>query len=340
MITSARLRLPSPLRRLLPGLLLGCLLLPAAAWASGNPAELLEAGRADEAIRLLTPQATGNNAVAFNYLGRVYFSLGDWDNALRNCERAAQIDPRNAIYQLWLGRSYGEKANVSNPILAFALARKTVAAFITAHSLDRQNMTIARDLAEYYSSAPAIVGGGINKALALAAELAPEHPVDAAWVRAKTASSAGHDEEAEREYTEAIRLDHDSAATCLNLAQFLRGRKNWDRFQQTVERAMQSAHIRPADRYNAAELLLKSSRDLDGAASLMRAYVQGGHTDEEAPVFRGHFLLGEIFQKTGDTNQAAAEYRAALALASSYRPASEALRRMGATLEFNTRTQH
>jgi tetratricopeptide (TPR) repeat protein len=325
----ARHCLPAPLSRLL--LLCWLLLLPAAIWAgdgANNSTELLTAGRADEALRALTPQAAGNNAAAFNLLGRVYFAMEDWDNAVRNCERAVQLEPRNAMYQLWLGRSYGEKANVSNMILAFPLARKTVAAFAAAHALDRQNMAIAHDLAEYYATAPAIVGGGAGKALALAAELEPEHPSDAAWVRAMVDADAGHFEEAEREYAEEIRLDHNSAVSCLDLAHFLKGRKSWDRVQQTVERAMQSAQIRPADRYNAAELLLRCHRDLDGAVQLLRAYIQGEHTQEEAPVFRAHFLLGEIFQITGDKSQAAAEYKAALGLANSYRPAWEALRRL------------
>jgi tetratricopeptide (TPR) repeat protein len=308
------------------------LLLPAAAWAgdapASNPAELLAAGRADEAIRVLTPMATGNNAAAYNLLGRVYFSLEDWDNAVRNCERAVQLEPKNAIYQLWLGRSYGEKARVASSVLAFALARKTVAAFATAHSLDRQNMAIARDLAEYYASAPQIVGGGEGKALALAAELAPEHPAEAAWVRAMVDSKAGHHEEAEREYTEEIRLTHDSAFSYLDFAHFLKGRRDWDRMQQTVDRAMHSAGIRPVDRYNAAELLLSGHRNLDEAARQLRAYIQDGHTQEEAPLFRAHYLLGEVLLYTGNPSQAAAEYKAALTLASSYRPAAEALRRL------------
>jgi len=324
------------------------LLLPAAAWAgdaaagnaalpaagagpsvrAGDPATLLAAGRADEALRVLTPQATGSNAAAYNLLGRVYFALEDWDNAVRNCERAVQLEPKNAIYQLWLCRSYGEKANVANAVLAFPLARKTVAAFATAHSLDRQNMAIAHDLAEYYATAPMIVGGGASKALALADELAPEHPSDAVWVRAMVNSNAGHFEEAQHDYTEEIRLAHDSALSYLDLAHFLKGRKNWDRVQQTVEHAMQSREIQPADRYNAAELLMKAHRNLDEAARLLRAYLQDGHTQEEAPVFRAHYLLGKILLNTGTPGQAAAEYKAALDLASSYRPAAEALRRL------------
>ena len=180
-------------RRLPAWILLGCLapllLLPSTAHAAtASPRELLDSGRADEALRLLTPQATGNNAAAFNYLGRVYFSLGDWDSAVRNCERATQLAPGNAEFQLWLGRSYGEKANVAAALYAYALARKTVAAFEAGHAMDRHNLDITRDLAEYYATAPPIVGGGGAKALSLAAEIAPEYPSTAAWIRAMVAS--------------------------------------------------------------------------------------------------------------------------------------------------------
>jgi tetratricopeptide (TPR) repeat protein len=327
----------SPARRLLPAwrtmrlLLVGCvLLLPSASRAANaSPHELLDGGRIDDALRLLTPQTTGSNAAAFNYLGRAHFALGDWDNAVRHCERATQLDPRNADFQLWLGRSYGEKANSSAMLSAYSLARKTVAAFETARSLDRKSLPVARDLAEYYSTAPSIVGGGSDKALALAAELAPEHPSDAAWVRAMVASHEGEHEKAEREYNESIRIDHNSAATYLEFAHYLSGRKSWDRFQQTVERALQSTHIRSIDHYDAAEMLLNAGRDLPMAAQQMRAYIQSGHTEEAAPLFRAHFLLGEILLKSGDAGQAAAEYRAALALASSYRPAADSLRRLG-----------
>lgn len=310
-------------------LLLCCLLIPLAAWTAPAPRELLDSGHADEALRLLNGAPGSRNAESSNYLCRVYYSLQDWDNAIRHCERAVKSEPGNAVYQLWMGRSYGQKASVSNPVWAYALARKTVACFKVAHELDRNYMPAARDLAEYYTTAPAIVGGGNDKALALAAEIAPQHPSDAAWVRAMAAASAGHHEEAEREYAEAIRLDHDSATTYLDLAHYLRGRKSWDRFQQTVERAMQSPRIQPADRYNAAEMLLRTERNLDQAERLLLAYIHSEHTDEEAPVFRAHFLLGEVLLKMGNNGQAAAEYRAALALASNYRPATDALRRLG-----------
>ena len=310
-------------------LLLCCLLMPLSGWTAPVPRELLDSGRADDALRLLNGPSGNRTAETNNYVCRVYYSLQDWDNAVRYCERAVKLEPQNAVYQLWMGRSYGQKASVSNPVWAYALARKTAACFKLAHQLDRNYVAAARDLAEYYTTAPPIVGGGNDKALALAAEMAPQHPSDAAWVRAMAAASSGHHDEAEREYNEAIRLDHDSAVTYLDLAHYLRERKSWDRFQQTVERAMQSPKIRPADRYNAAEMLLRTERNLDDSARLLRAYIHSEHTDEESPVFRAHYLLGEVLLKMGDKGQASAEYRAALALASGYRPATDALHRLG-----------
>jgi TolA-binding protein len=96
-----------------------------------------------------------------------------------------------------------------------------------------------------------------------------------------------------------------------------------------VEQALSAREIRPEDRYDAAELLLKTNRALPQAAEQMKAYIQSGQTVEEAPLFRAHYLLGEILTKSGDKAQAVAEYRAALALASSYQPAAAALSRLG-----------
>jgi len=314
--------------------LLSLLLAASFGWAAPTPQELLDGGRADEAIRLLAPQGKSNNAEGSNLLCRAYYSVEEWDNAIHNCERAVKLDPANGMYHLWLGRSYGQKAsNTKNLIFAYQLARKTVASFARAHELDPQNVAIARDLAEYYTTAPSIVGGSLDKARGLASELDAQHPADAAWIRAMAAASAGRHEQAEKDYEAAIRLDHDSAATNLNLAHYLRDRKSWDRMQQSVVHALQAQQINAIDRFDAAELLVATNRDLEGAARQLRAYIESEHTREEAPLFRAHLLLGVVLQKLGDNGQAASEYRAALALASEYRPALDALRRMGEPLE-------
>lgn len=321
----ARAAFTSSLRR---APLVACLLcLVCTAVFAQDAQQLLQWGRADEAIRLLTP-AAGTSPLAANQICRAYFSIGQWDNAVHHCQRAVQMNSRDASFQLWLGRAYGEKANASSALSAFSMARKSVAAFEVGHALDRQNEAIARDLGEYYIQAPGIVGGGMNKAMALANEMAPQHPVTAAWIRARAAGKQGDQATAEREYLESIRLSGDSAEMHLEFCRYLNGQKQWDRFDQQIAAALGSPRLRPQDRYDAAEQLLHAGRQLPRAAEQMRAYIASGHPNEESPLFRAHFLLGEILRGQGKPSDAATEYRAALALASAYRPAQDALRRL------------
>ena len=37
--------------------------------------------------------------------------MEEWDRGIAACERASKLDPQNSLYQLWLGRVYGEKAD-------------------------------------------------------------------------------------------------------------------------------------------------------------------------------------------------------------------------------------
>ena len=80
--------------------------------------------------------------------------------------------------------------------------------------------------------------------------------------------------------------------------------------------------------YGAAEILYRSGRDFNGAAQLLRRYLNGPEKTEDAPAFQAHYLLGEILEKQGDKPGAAEEYRAALALAPAYEQAQSALKRV------------
>ena len=80
--------------------------------------------------------------------------------------------------------------------------------------------------------------------------------------------------------------------------------------------------------YGAAEILYRSGKDFNGAAQLLRRYINGPEKSEDAPAFQAHYLLGEILEKQGDKPGAAEEYRAAIALAPEYEQALSALRRV------------
>src|SRR5215472_10474572 len=88
---------------------------PAGAGADENAPVLLASGHVDEAIAALDGQIrrAPNDAAAHNLLCRAYFSLGQWDRGISNCEKAVSLAPENSQFHLWLGRIYGQKADKS-----------------------------------------------------------------------------------------------------------------------------------------------------------------------------------------------------------------------------------
>jgi tetratricopeptide (TPR) repeat protein len=297
--------------------------------ASQTPQDLLSTGRVDQAIQTLEQQIhTAPTAEAYNLLCRAYYQLGAWDAGIPACEKAISLAPDNGLYHLWLGRIYGEKADRAGFLSAAGLAKKVRNEFERAVELSPGDWEARTDLAEFYLEAPPIVGGGKDKARAQAAAIAPMNPAAAHWVLARIAEKNKDNGIAEQEYRAAIDASHGGARAWVNLAGFYR---HTNRFED-MDQALHTMESRPLDRPEAlvdgAGILLRASRDYPTAIRMVRRYLALPNTVEEAPVFKAHVLLGELFEKQGDRSAAAEEYRAALAMAHGYRQAQEGLKRV------------
>jgi tetratricopeptide (TPR) repeat protein len=301
-----------------------------AAFAAPAPEELLSAGRADDALRDFTLRVSTNSsdAAAYNLLCRAYFALENWEQAVRSCERSLDLQPNSSVYQMWMGRAYGRRAEHVGPLSAYTVAKKSLESMERAVKLDPTNTDARRDLAEYLATAPGIAGGDHGRALKLADEVAGRDLPTASWIRALVANADGNKDEAERQHKIAIEASGGSPATLLELAHFYRKQKRWSELESLVARATNGKPT-PADLFDAGELLVTNGRNLNGAVQLLQRYVSG-KTDESGPAFRAYWLMGQALEKSGKKDEAAKQYRAALALASNYRPAQEALRRLGA----------
>lgn len=307
------------------------LALPASA---ASPAELLSAGRADEAVAQLNARiaAAPDDAAAYNLLARANFYLERWDDAQRAGERAVRLAPDNSDYHMWLGRIYGEKADHSNFLTAASLAGKVRDEFEKAVALNAANDKARADLAEFYMEAPGFVGGGKDKALAQARELQSQNAAAALWIQARIAEKDKRTAEAERLFRQAVDITHGRNEQWLNLASFYLRQGQRDKMEDAINHAAAAtAHSPQTDvLVDAANLLFRAGRNFDGAIQYLRQYLQSDRKVEEAPAYRAHVLLGNILASRGDRAAAATEYRAALALASNYQPARQALARLGA----------
>ena len=314
--------------KFMAGLLLALSLDVAAAAVPLTVPDLLSAGRIDEALRTLNGrvQAAPNDAEAYHLLSRAYFHLKKWDQAIAAGEKSVQLNPNKSDYYLWLARAYGEKADSSNFITAAGLVKKIRGNFEKSVALDGGNIEARTDLAEFYVEAPGFMGGGTDKAATQAQAIAPHDPARAHWVNAKIAEKNKDFGTAEREYQAAIKADPD-ADYWLNLASFYRRLSRFSEMDAAVTQAIAANRKKTNSLFDAATLLYEAQRNLSMAAGLVRNYLALVPT-EEAPAFEAHYVLGQILEKQGNKNAAAAEYRASLALASNYSPAREALKRV------------
>jgi tetratricopeptide (TPR) repeat protein len=296
--------------------------------AAENPQNLLAEGRVDQAIETLQGQIHQTpNAQSYNLLCRAYFELDDWNPAVSACETAVSIEPGNSLYHLWLGRTYGEKANRVNFLSATGLARKVHSEFERAVELSPANVDARTDLAEFYLEAPGIVGGGKDKAAVQANLLMPLNPALAHWVMARMAEKNKDNAIAEQEYRAAVEASHEGSRALANLAGFYRHINRLNDMEQALHALESSRNLdRPGALVDAAHMLLRAGNDYPLAIRLVRRYLSSGTTVEEAPVFKAHYLLGELLEKQGDASTATGEYREALALAHNFRPAQDALK--------------
>src|SRR6266851_555170 len=299
------------------------------AHATESPQDLLTAGRVDQAFETIELQIkTSPTAEAYNLLCRAQFELGAWDAGIASCEKAVALAPSNGIYHLWLGRIYGEKADRAGFLSAAGLAKKVRIEFERAVQLTPSSWEARTDLAEFYLEAPGMVGGGKDKALAQAELIAPLNPSMAHWVRGRIFEKNKDNGAAEKEYRAAIDASQGGARAWLNLAGFYRHTNRLDDMQQAL-RTMESRPLdHPAALVDAAGMLLRTGRDAPMAIRLLRRYIALPNTVEEAPVFKAHTLLGDLLEKQGDRPAAAEEYRAALAMAHTFRQAQDGLKRV------------
>lgn len=296
---------------------------------------LLQSGRADQALKLLNSQVqtNPNDARAYNLMSRVYFQLEHWDEAINAAEKCVTLAPDSSEYHQWLARIYGEKAETVGKvhfISAISLVRKVKAEFERAVALDPEgkNLSARADLAEFYIEAPSIMGGDKAKARALAEFVMKRDPALAHYIFGQIEEKQNAKDRAEQEYKAAIEASGNLARYWVNLASFYRRTGRLNDMQSSIIRSGTARREQGIALFDGASLLLKAGRDFPGATKMFREYLSLDDPAEDGPAFQAHYLLGMLLEKQGDAKAAAAEYRAALALASEYLPAQEALARI------------
>jgi tetratricopeptide (TPR) repeat protein len=287
---------------------------------------LLQQGRVDEATARLHDVLASQpgDAEAHQLLCRVFYAQNMADNAIHECELAVANAPSSSDNQMWLARAYGFKASHANPFAALNLAIKVRTAFEHAVELDPENIHAMSDLGQYYIAAPALIGGGLDKAQALAARMQPHFPSQAHRLLALIAEKKKDTAAAEAEFTSAVAIGKTPEAY-IDLGLFYQRHNQPEKMLNALQSAIAADHRKGPALVDAASILTDTHRSPELAESLLRDYLASPAKSDDAPAFKVHVQLGELLAQHGDSAGAQREFAAALALAPNYAPARKAM---------------
>jgi Flp pilus assembly protein TadD len=273
-----------------------CGLLLTAAAAAASPDIL---NRADQlyrrteyqsSLRILSEDASPDAA---NYFlrGKNFLMSGDPAKAIECFEKARGMSPENSEYELWLGRAWGRRAEAGSWLTAMSSASKARQCFEKAVALDPHNPEAKNDLFDYYLHAPGLLGGGIDKAEALAQSIAHERPAEFEFEEAQIANHRKDYGAAETHLRRALDLAPREVGRVLDLARFLAGRSRFEESDQLFERAENMAPAQPKVAFAIASADIESHRNLGRARNLLRKYLKAGLTPDDPPRQEAEKLL-------------------------------------------------
>ena len=161
----------------------------AAQAADSTPAALINAGHWKRARPLVERQYQANpqDPEAAYLLSRVKLTFGDLDGALGLAEKAVALDPKNSAYHYQLAVTCGRTAERASLFLKGRWAKRFKEEAETAANLDPGNIEARLGLLEYYLQAPRLMGGGKDKAHAMAEEIARLNDISGDLAQARVA---------------------------------------------------------------------------------------------------------------------------------------------------------
>jgi tetratricopeptide (TPR) repeat protein len=186
--------------------------------------------------------------------------------------------------------------------------------FARAAELDPANVAALNDLGEYYVAAPFIVGGGDDKARALAARMMPRFPSAAHRLLARLAESNKDVTAAESEFKLAVAAQK-SPEAWIDLAHFYQSHSRPDDALAAVKSAIAADRAHDAALVDAASILSNAHLDPELAEHCLRDYLASSAKSDAAPAFKVHLQLSRLLEARGDDAEAHREILTAATLA-------------------------
>lgn len=274
-----------------------------------------EAGNYAAAITTLSSMISqdASNAEAFYWLSRCYYEMRDLDEAISHEERSVALEPRNSVYEDWLGREYGAKADRDK---SYFVARKIKKHFERAVELDPRNLSARRDLAEFCAQAPWAVGGNTDEAVAQIDAIAKIDPIAGHVARASfDVEALKRPDLASDEYKQILTAKPKDLQPYFDAVVFYQRQNKPEEMNVFLDAA---GRVRPNDprlMFYRATAMIVSGTNSDRAARYLNSYLARTPNRSEWPSHaEAREWLGRLYETEGRPAEAAEQYRASLQL--------------------------
>ncbi|MFL6354436.1 MAG: tetratricopeptide repeat protein [Bryobacteraceae bacterium] len=227
-------------------------------------------------------------------IGRNYLMSGDPKKATEYLQKAVAADPRNSDYIDWLGRAYGRRAETSNPVMAPMLASKARQAFERSVALDPKNAEALSDLFAYYLEAPGFLGGGYDKAFAVAKTISAVNPAEGYFAKAQLAKKRREFNEAEQHLRQAAALAPQQVGRLIDLARLLADEGRTRESDAVFAQAQKLDPNAPKVWFARARTLIKQKRNFEEAKNLLQKYMRASITADDPPKNDALDLLRQV----------------------------------------------
>lgn len=279
-----------------------CFAWPAFAQSIDRAKQLFDEGKyAAARTELLVVQKNNDaNASAAYYLGRLASFDNNFDDAIRQFERAVQLDDGNALYHFWLGSAVGDATPHANKLKQPFMARRVKKEWERAVQLDPNQIDARFRLVGFYVLAPGFMGGSTEKAREQANEISKRNVMRGAMARALIAEHEKNGAAQEAAYQQAISAAPDSSTGYFALANmYATNGKATEAFAALD----QYAALRSDDRwplYHIGRVSSVTGKQLDRGESALREFLAALPKDAHATtIAAAHDGLGQIEKKRG-----------------------------------------
>ncbi len=269
-------------------LLLATSLFAAGDWKRAR--QLYQRTEYSASLQLLLMDPTPD-APTYGLIGKNYYMLGEYKQSTEAFQKASTMEPASSEYIHWLGRCYGRRAETASPFLAPANASKARQYFEKAVELDPKNEEALNDLFDYYLQAPGFLGGGFDKADALAKKIGALNPAEYHFAQAQLAEKKKQFDTAEEQLRRAIALAPRQVGRVVDLAKYLSKRGRFQESDAEFEQAEKIAPNSPRVMFAKAHSYIEQNRNLEQAKALLQRYLQSNLSPDDPPREEARKLL-------------------------------------------------